>query len=195
MKRSSGKPTLDREQWEHPGEPIPRQRVGARGTGDDAPVVGVGGVLDGADEDAQVPPREGDDGRGGTGPRNVLAGGPGEPEQADGQADAADHGRVEAVLRRHLVRRVFGGLLPVDEGVAEDDSDETEDAADDDGEEDEAGLLEGEVVHPPEGVGDGGEEAEEGAELGGDVEGDEADDGLEEEHADGADEGDEDEHL
>ena len=80
------------------------------------------------------------------------------------------------------MRGVLLRLGQVDQRVAEDDGEGAEEAADDDGKEDQALLLKGEVVDAREDVGHGSEEAEEGGELAGDVETDEADDRLEEKH-------------
>jgi len=86
--------------------------------------------------------------------------------------------------------RMARDLLPVEEHVAEDYGQRAEEAADYDGEEDQAGLLDGERVDVLEDVGDGGEEGEERGELAGHVEAEEADDGLGGEHVQRADEGD-----
>lgn len=93
------------------------------------------------------------------------------------------------------MRRVPGHLRPVEAHVADYDGDEADEAADDDADVDEPHVLGTEVVYPPEDEGDRGEEAEEGGELAGDVEADEGDYGLSEEHLDRAEQGDGDEQL
>lgn len=138
--------------------------------------------MEGADEDADVAPGEEDDGGSRTGPGHALASGPAEPEEADGKHDAADHGAVEAVLGGDEVRRVAGNLLLVEELIANDHGHQTQNAANNDGEEDEAALLDGELVHQGEDVGNGSEEAEQCAEAQGYIEADAGHDRLEEEH-------------
>lgn len=75
------------------------------------------------------------------------------------------------------------GFCAVEEDVAEDDRNETEDASDDDGEKYQTRFLDRELINPPEGIRHSREEAKERSKLGRNVKTDEPSDGLEEEHS------------
>ncbi len=129
------------EEGKAAAEQVAGQAVGAGGRGHVGAVEAVGRVLDEADEDAEVAPCKRDNGYGRTRPRYRRACCPAEPEETNGQADAANHGRVEAVLRRDHIRWVLGYLSAVNEHVACYDGHHAEDAADENANEDEPRLF------------------------------------------------------
>lgn len=158
-------------------------------------MVDVAHVLEDADEQADVTRAEHDDS--GDGPTGVgrLLGGHSEPDQAAREQEASDDGGKESVLGRgHVGWEPVRHALVV-KPVAEADHDDAEDAAEGDGEEHEARLLEGEVVGRLEDPEEDTEEDEEDAEHEGDVQRQEADDGLRDQHVQGAEERDRDELL
>jgi hypothetical protein len=93
------------------------------------------------------------------------------------------------VFGRRLERRVQGHLFAIDEDVAEDNGEEADDASYGDGQEYEARRLDIEMVHVAKCKGHAGEEAEENTEIDGNVEAEEHDNRLREEHVDGSNDG------
>lgn len=170
--------TLYRKEGEHASKAVSCQTVGTGSTRDDISGERVGSVLHGANKDTQVPPRKRNDGSRRACPRDILASSPGKPEKTERQAKATEHGRIKSVLRGHLVRRVVGDLLSIEEDFAGHDGGKSKETTDNDGNEDQAGLIGGEVVYRAECVRDTAEEAEKGAKVDGDVEADECDDGF-----------------
>lgn len=178
--------TLYREKRKHAGKAVSRQTVGTGSTGDDITRKCVCCILHGADENAQVAPRKGDNSSGRARPRDVLSSGPSEPEEAERQAKASNHGGIQSVLRRDLVRRIVGNLRSVEEDFAGHDGGEAKETADNNGDEHQARLVGGKVIYRTKGVRNAAEEAEEGTKVDRDVEADEGDDWLGEQHLDGS---------
>lgn len=87
------------------------------------------------------------------------------------------------MLRWDLMGRILVGFCAVEEDVAEDDRNETEEASDDDGEKYQARFLDRKLIHPPERIRHSREEAKERSKLGRNVQTDEPSDGLEEKHS------------
>lgn len=73
------------------------------------------------------------------------------------------------MFRRNAVRWVFRYLLPVKNYVTQEYSENSEKAADGNGQEYQAGLFQGKPIYTTECVGHCGEEAEQSAESTGDV--------------------------
>lgn len=112
-----------------------------------------------------------------------VAGGPAEPEEADGDGEAADKGGGEALFGAEVAIGVEPGLeIVVHPGVEGGDGEE---GADEDADEREALLAEGEAVDVDEDDGKGLEPDVEQAVDEGDVEVEEEDHGLEEVERDG----------
>ena len=84
------------------------------------------------------------------------------------------------------MRRILGDLLPIEQDFAGHDGGEANDTANDDGNEDQAGLLRGEMIHGAKSIRNAAEEAEERPKVNGHVETDEGDDRFCEEHLDGS---------
>lgn len=176
--------TLYREEGKHASKTVSSQTVGTGSTGDDISSKRVGSVLHGANKNTQVPPRKRNDGSCRARPRDVLASSPGKPEKTKGQAKATKHGGIKSVLRRHLVRRIVGDLLSIEEDFAGHDCGKSKETADNNGNKDQTGLIGGEMVYRAECVGNTAEEAEKGTKVDGNVEADECNDRLGKQHLD-----------
>ncbi len=152
-------------------------------------------ILDGADEDADVSPRERRHSHGRARPRYILPRGPGEPKQAKRQPYAANHGRKESVFRRDLVRRVTQDLFSVEEYVAQKDGYGPQHASHHNGQKHQAGLLHRERIGAFEDIGYRSKEGEQSGKLACHIQADETDNSLGEEHVDGSKQRDGEERL
>lgn len=173
---------MDSEKRKHASEAISRQTVGTGSTRDDVTRIRIRNILDSADKDAQVAPSKRNDGYRRACPGDVLSRRPSEPEETDRQPKAAQHGGIKSVLGRNLVRRVIRGLLSIEEYLTGHDSRKAKEAADDNSKENQAGLFSIKAIHQAKRVWNTAKEAEKGAEIDGDIEADERNDGFGEKH-------------
>lgn len=182
--------TLNRKQGKDARKPISRQTIRTRRTRNDIPRKRICRILHRAHKDAQVAPSKRNNRRRRARPRNILSRRPRKPEQSQRQPKAAQHGRVQPVLGRDPVRRKLGDLLPVEQDLAGHDGGEADDAANDNRNKHQAGLLRREVIDGAKSIRNAAEEAKQRPKVDGDVEADERDDWFGEEHLDRADGGD-----
>lgn len=158
-------------------------------------MVRINQVLHRRDEETDVSPRKRHDRDGRARPVDIGSRRPAEPEDANGYAQAANHGWDESPLGRNLMRRIFRHLWTVDEYVAEHKRDEAEKAADDYADVHETGAFDAEVVDTLKDVWNRSKEAEECGKLAGDVQTNESYDWFGEDHVNGSNQGYGDEHL
>ena len=190
---------LDREQREDRPEDISQQGVARqRGRAVQRPVY-VDRIQQGGHEDQDVAAREGHRCDDADHEVHVASRRPREPEEADGQEDGADHGRVEAVFGCDGPSEAGGaglqGAMAVGAAVDEDAGEGGDGGAEAEPQEHEARLAAVEAVDALESVREGGKEGELDGEVEADVERVEAHDGLGEDHGDRAGDGDEEEEF
>lgn len=149
-------------------------------------------------KDAHVAPGEGYCGENRDDPVHPMPRRPREPEQADGDAQAASHGTIQPVLGCDVLltsRNRLLVLLLVDEPIEYHRAQPAEKHAQPDTDEHQPVLVDIEVINSREDERKGAEEGEEEAEGEGSVQAEERDDGLSEEHAHRTQEGNDEEKL
>ena len=114
---------LQGEQWEHATEDVSHEAICRHGGSGVCRPVCIDKITSRADEDGEVPPREGDSGDDGAGPGDIASSRPREPEESDGETERAEHGGDETVFRSDdtVCTGCFGeaDLGLVEEAVAE----------------------------------------------------------------------------
>lgn len=172
---------------------ISQEAVCCSGTGARQRAIGVDEVQHTRAEDEEIADAEGDRAEDRDDPMDVGSGRPGEPEKTDREQARTQHCGVQPFLRQQgceiTLSLSLERLLAVDHAVHRDGDESAEDDADADAEEHKPALAGVEMVdldfrvRGAEDDGEGGEEAEQHAEVEGRVDGEEGDDGFREEHS------------